>query len=77
MIFYAFRKINGSLAQLVEQLTLNQWAKSSSLLRSTIVQIKSLGNQGFFCFTSKGNPYVLFKVAFTIFSYLSRFFLSI
>ena len=36
MIFYAFRKINGSLAQLVEQLTLNQWAKSSSLLRSTI-----------------------------------------
>ena len=29
--------LHGSLAQLVEQLTLNQWAKGSSPLGSTIV----------------------------------------
>ena len=48
MIFYAFCKINGSLAQLVEQLTLNQWAKSSSLLRSTIGTLSDASWHHFF-----------------------------
>ena len=42
------RVIFAPLAQLVEQLTLNQWAKSSSLLRSTILQNIPGENRDFF-----------------------------
>ncbi len=39
---------NGSLAQLVEQLTLNQWAKGSSPLGSTIIVRIAQRKLGFF-----------------------------
>ena len=39
MLRKALRKTDAPLAQLVEQLTLNQWVRSSSLRRCTIVGV--------------------------------------
>ena len=45
-------EMNALLAQLVEQLTLNQWVQGSNPVRVTIVKIKS-ERTSFFCFLNE------------------------